>query len=466
MMMKKKYVLSLVLIGIMLLFTLTIGTGYGLWVSVQKDDSKNATTLDCFKVYFSTQTDTIEMKNINTIVNEESTEVSPYTLTITNICDTDKELQLRLNVLKETTATINALTLEAAGNIEQETILYKNLKSTKTTDEEIINSKLIGLISVKPNETVRTNIKMWFDEKKAPNMPKDAYFKGKFQLIDTASAIKYTFDEIILNEASENDSKESPEFNSASYKAEGLYLVKANGGNNYYYRGVVNNNYVKFAGYTWRIVRINPDKTIRLVLDKSAGTTNYSSKKNYMDFTGFKYLYNDEYINNNVTTYLENWYRTTLSNRGYDKYIVESNYCNDSSNYIENYHTYFNTYKRVAKGNNAPTLTCPATTADFGGSLKLKVGLLTADEIIMAGGAYGVNNQSYYLYNGESFFTMSGADFYRNNANMFIVTNTGSLTTSAPTNQHGIRPVINLISGLTVSGSGTINDPYTIDGIE
>lgn len=464
--MKKKYVLSLVVIGFMLLFVLSIGTGYGLWVSTKKDEQKSATTLDCFKVYFSNQSDTIEMKNIDTVVNEEGIEESPYTLTITNICETEKELQLRLNVLKETTADINALTIQAAGNIEKDITLYKNLSNSKTADENVTSSKLLGLIAVKPNETVRTNIKLWFDEKKAPNMSKDTIFKAKFELIDTASAIKHTFSETILNNPTTIDSKKAPDFNAASYQEDGLFMVEANGGKNYYYRGVVNNNYVKFAGYTWRIVRINQDNTIRLILDKSASTMNYSAKTNAIDYTGLKYIYNNVMINNDVTNFLESWYKTNITDRGYDKYVVTSAYCNDSSNYIENYHTYFNGYKRVAAGNNTPTLTCPKSNADFGGTYNQRIGLITADEVIMAGGQYNVNNYNYYLYNGESYFTMTGADYYKYTANLFMVSNSGSLTTNPTNSSHGIRPVINLVANLTVSGSGTSNDPYTIDGIE
>ena len=41
-------------------------------------------------------------------------------------------------------------------------------------------------------------------------------------------------------------------------------------GTSYYYRGSVRNNYVQFAGFYWRIIRINGDGSIRLLY---AGTT-------------------------------------------------------------------------------------------------------------------------------------------------------------------------------------------------
>ena len=50
----------------------------------------------------------------------------------------------------------------------------------------------------------------------------------------------------------------------------GLYMMEDQDGKSYYYRGSVSNNYVQFAGYYWRIVRLNGDGSIRLLY---AGTT-------------------------------------------------------------------------------------------------------------------------------------------------------------------------------------------------
>ncbi len=460
--MKKKYILALVVVGIMFALTLTVGTGYGLYVSTSVKDDKNGTTLDCFKAYFS-HSDTIELKNITAVVNDEGKETSPYTLTITNICEESKELQVRLNILSETTIDTRALTIETAGNIEVDTILYKNLPNSKTADKNVKTSKLIGKIKIEPNETIRTNVKIWFDEKKSQEIAKEDILKAQFELIDTASAIKANFNEVLMDSTKINTS--SIDYSKASYAAEGLVKVKNNEGDAYYYRGIVNNNFVRFGDYIWRVVSINPDDSIKLVLEKSAISMNYSDKTNAIDYTGLKYIYNNVMINNNVSTYLDEWYQNNISAKGLDKYIVTSSYCNDSSNFIERYHTYFNGYTRLIT-NKAPSLICPTTNADFGGLYKQKIGLLSADEVAIAGGASEANNYNYYLYNGETFFTMTGADYYNYTAKLFVVTNNGTLTT-APTNSiYGIRPVINITSKLTVSGTGTSQDPYTIDKTE
>lgn len=218
--MKKKYKISLIIIGIMLLFVTAIGTGYGVWVSTKKNNEKSSTTLNCFKVYFS-DNGIIEMKNITPVVNEEGMETSPYTLTITNICEDTKELQVRLNTLKESTVDTSALTIVAAGNITTDMTLYDNLPTVKTT-EDVIKSKLIGLIKIEPNATIRTNIKLWFDETKSPTIEKEDIFKAKFEFIDTESSIKSTFGEMLVNTQKE----ETPVYTNTATTNEGLYKIQ------------------------------------------------------------------------------------------------------------------------------------------------------------------------------------------------------------------------------------------------
>jgi len=92
-----------------------------------------------------------------------------------------------------------------------------------------------------------------------------------------------------------------------------------------------------------------------------------------------------------------------------------------------------------------------------------KVGLITADEVAMAGGVDSVDNINYYLYQPVSFYTMSPAEYYNYNAYVFYVSATGSLLRTNPTDYLAIRPVINIISSATFKGDGTITNPYTLE---
>ncbi len=53
--------------------------------------------------------------------------------------------------------------------------------------------------------------------------------------------------------------------------------TKDNYGYSYYFRGTVDNNYVKFADKYWRIVRVNGDGTVRIIYDGTAVHTNGES---------------------------------------------------------------------------------------------------------------------------------------------------------------------------------------------
>ena len=455
--MKAKYKISLAVIGLMLAITLTISTGYAVYISTNKDATKDSVTVDCFKAYFSNG-ESIEMKNINSVLNEDGLETSPYTITISNICETEKELQIRLNVLKETTVDINALTLNIKGDIEQDIILYKDLKNVKHENKNVIQSKLLGKLTIGPNETMRTNI----DEKKAPTISQDAKFKANFELIDTASSINYNFIEGLLADTIGVDKKNNPNFQKPSVTADGIYKTTTNNNSIYYYRGVVNNNYVKFGDLIWRIVSFNDNNTIKIVLEKSVGTAKYANYSTTFDDAGFEFEYYHKMMDNNITIYLDEWYKNQIVNKGLDKYVATSQFCNDSSFVKDGANYYFGAYTR-AVDEGKPSLICPETTSGFGGIYERKIGLLTADEIVMAGGTFDNNNQSYYLYNGESFFTMSPSHHENSNMNIFMVSNNGAITTTLTNSSTGIRPTINLNGAIFVSGNGTINNPYVIE---
>ncbi|MEI3508312.1 MAG: hypothetical protein V8R01_04220 [Bacilli bacterium] len=75
----------------------------------------------------------------------------------------------------------------------------------------------------------------------------------------------------------------------------------------------------------------------------------------------------------------------------------------------------FYTWVSAAKG---PRLTCPQNNNKFtvssttgNGALTYPVGLITADEVNMAGGKTSAQNLLYYLYSGTTYWTMSPSHF-------------------------------------------------------
>ena len=279
----------------------------------------------------------------------------------------------------------------------------------------------------------------------------------------------------------------TPNFVNASTTDEGVYQVSDGmyGGYSYYWRGAATNNYVKFGGFCWRIIRINGDGSIRLIYDGATCHANGTSTTESIAVTGQSYNPNydrNEYVGytyttgsqrttsgtaSNLKTQNETWYNSNLAS--YAERIADGKYCNDrntgagyswSSQPSSTF--YYSGYDRSgdkSASSVSPTLSCPS-----GDVYTLKVGAITMDELVMAGGKWGTANSSYYLYNGQNYWTMSPYYWYGSSAAcVFVADTNGLLNWGSVNDTYGLRPVINLKSDtIFSSGNGTLNNPYIV----
>lgn len=267
--------------------------------------------------------------------------------------------------------------------------------------------------------------------------------------------------------------------------ADGMY-----GDYSYYWRGAVTNNYVKFANFCWRIIRINGDGSIRLIYDGTTCNVNgqstaesiavanqvYNSSDDRSEYVGYTYAEGSQRPSDNMTgtvsnlkTQTDNWYKTNITDKGYDGKVAIGKFCNNrkvsgtwtsqpsSDLYYEGYYT-----SGLMFDIAYPTLSC--STNDI---YSLKAGAITMDEAIMAGsGKYGSYNSSYYLYNGQNYWTMT--PFYHflagNSVGMIYIKGVNIHAAYVTNSSTGIRPVINLRSDVQfkLGTDGTLNNPYEV----
>ena len=243
--------------------------------------------------------------------------------------------------------------------------------------------------------------------------------------------------------------------------ASGLYSSTATntGEPTYYFRGNVTNNYVKFAGFTWRIVRINEDGTVRLIMqDGINNNTNYQFNSNYNNYT---YMY---YTNSNAKTTLENWYQTNIGSKAdLAKNVASGNYyCEQAkqkradsytsgSATMTTYNKYTPDFKCESDGNGK-------------GIVNASVGLLNYDEVAYAGGYPYSNNNSYYLYNSAiDWWTMSPASFSGSYSCVWYISTSGSNYDHHIYDTYHLRAVLNLTANTQIIGNGKISNPYVIN---
>ena len=368
-------------------------------------------------------------------------------------------------------------------------------------------------------------------------------------------------------------------------------------GTSYYYRGNVTNNYVDFAGYYWRIVRINGDGSIRLIYDgtvahengesssdrqignspfneywkkdnvqenmnsyindnagvgymygnretiSESSTSNVlsgiidtktyyvakeynynilkdrfslnnpiavlgSDMKNYIGYYTFvyeglndseDYVYkifgvNDKsqvmlgYVkygtsskenaqtninDSTIKKYLDDWYEKNIKKTMNEHYIADNIFCNDRS--FEHSNTGIGAgvsetkYRWNFFSASSSSLICPQQNDAFtvsdttygNGALKYSIGLITTDEVILAGGNWNVNSR-YYLYSGETYWTISPNDFYADDSSVRTVEDNAAEESNV-TFSEGVRPVINIKPEALKLGSGTMDDPYRVE---
>ena len=235
----------------------------------------------------------------------------------------------------------------------------------------------------------------------------------------------------------------------------GLYAQTVGSNKTYYFRGNPTNNYIKFAGKDYRILRVNEDGTIRIMLTSSIGTKAFNSTYNTYDK-----MY---YTNSELKTVVDNWFTTNITGDNANK-VVSGNYFCEAARVAYNTSKYTAGSATVtAKESYTPTFEC-TTDGNGKGVVTSKVGLVTYDEIIYAGGWYYVSGLSYpyYLNSGNLYWTMSPAGFNDFYAFAWLVDSDGHTGRNGVNSTYGVRPVLNLSADTLVSGSGTKSDPYIV----
>ena len=268
-----------------------------------------------------------------------------------------------------------------------------------------------------------------------------------------------------------------------------IYKAQDDWGDTYYFAGNPTDNWVKFANFYWRIIRINGDGSIRMIYQgTSANTTGtgtqlqtnaFNSSYNRSEYVGYMYTGGQQHGNTTdspIKDVLDSWYSSNLASYA-DKISKEAGFCGDRELQSGSWsstgsHNYAGYGRLVANSSSVnPTFKCSnsndlyTTSSSSKGNKKLAnpIGLITADEVVMGGLPWSGSTTSNYLYTGQHYWTMS--PFYADSdgwAFVFYVWSDGSLSSDRVYYAYGVRPVINLSADVKVTGSGTSSDPFVV----
>ena len=529
---------------------LMIYQSYALWV-VTLSGQENIVEVGCFNIEFIENTSSIALSNSYPVSDEKGMSGEAYSFTITNKCTVDSAYQVTLN-------TLNANTM---GDDKVKYVIYKDSEGKPSTGSLVTSAPInadkanITVTDLKESYIIASgelrraaeengtgeshtyNVYLWIDES-AGNEVENTRFEASINIVNASTRILEGYEKCVQDYGEDNpecqimanvDTTGScPTVNddgtvnvtSAESSASLICTAPDDYGISYYFRGAVENNWVKFAGYYWRILRVNGDGSIRMIYAGDAdvidalpnkeevlkngyddletkytriGTSLFNSADNgdapYNDnvYVGYMYgtpessTYEETHANINDSTIrgvVDNWYKTNIEDAGYSTYINDTLFCNDRSFSSSNTGSgagRSRTYYRWVYGpwNSSGThyarLTCTQQNDRFtvsngigNSSLTYPVALLTTDEVVLAGG-YNLTNSRYYLYTGNTYWTMSPYVFDGDSARVRYVGGDGNANSSDYVDyENGVRPVLSLKSGSLKSGSGTAEDPYTV----
>ena len=322
----------------------------------------------------------------------------------------------------------------------------------------------------------------------------------------TSKTVSTVLGNIEVNNYTPDFTKSACDDETCESHEKGIYETTDTDGNpTYYYRGSVENNYVKFAGFYWRIIRINSNGSIRMIYDGTSahsngeasedrqyGTSQFNPNYNNNMYVGYMYTSgeaNGTGTSSIIKTNVDKFYTDKLSSYA-SKLDTNAGFCGDRSNLNRQSGvgtgiviTYNKGYLRVAE--STPTLTCEnandyytvASASSGNKKLSYPTGLITVDEVVLAGHAGGVfdgyytrmkSNNSSYLVTGSGFCTITPAGGYNPFgftdwlALLFSVGGSGLIDDNYTYGTYGLRPVINIRSDVTITGSSTMTDPYVV----
>ena len=496
-----------------------ISVSYAFFVLYLRQTDNNAVTaLSCFTSTLTEENSAINLTNEFPIKDEDGIKKTPFTFKITNNCNNYVKAYITIDPLKEGTANY-ILSKYMKANISTKgstdgTSLIIGTQNTKVLDNKH-NGYIVKEVGLNSKESKEFDLRLWIDYDTTKEQAAGMTYLS--QVVIVTEPGKPTFAETILAKNEVKTPITTP--GAAISTADEALLASAvdDYGTSYYFRGAVKNNYVQFANKCWRIVRVGGDGSVKLILhnDNATGVANpcdaannsasaafarysgttYTSKFNekYDDnaYVGFKYGtigasdYASAHANTNkstILTNLETWYTNNL--KTYESVIDDNVWCNDKTNIADTSYnpwgysnvtglgygtnvTYYGATQRLVStsgsaGGTGPSLKCNGELS----KINSKVGLITADELALAGYAYAKNNTTTYLQENATdtyWWSLSPNDFSGGYAYVWSVNGShGDFGNNNVYSTRGVRPSISLKSTTNVTGEGTSSTPYII----
>lgn len=427
---KKQSIISLTLI--LSIVAITMYSSYASLFKLDPVSIAKAHETDNLRITFGNNgyDQQIHSQVLTSFKDEEavsSKNIKPNNIYITNESDHDIRFKLYLQqVLPDD--SIKLMKDDKNYILDSKYIKYQiNNQKVKMIEENTNGLILIDTAKYGLDIVNKIVVKVWVsDEAKLLLSDKEIHLKFVIEEVpQNGYGEESSLANVILmqNEGIKNITQKTiPDYTNAAINKEGVFLVKDDLGDSFYYRGSANNNVlfgkdINGSPIEWKIVRINGDKSIRIIL----------SEKNLINYPSLL----NKYLDNSI---INNWFDENLSASFYNKFVVDNLFCDHPE----------------------ISLLC------LNDSNRLFIGLLSEEEALLAGSSVAVSNSLYYLSQKDDMWLMNtGANAEKN---LSYLSRGKILFTSNNNLEKYLRPVINIKGNLIVqSGDGSVEAPFILD---
>ena len=539
---KQKIIVSITGIFLVLMILVGLTNGYFLTKITDNTNEKSVSISTAnLQIKYSDNSDEILGKDL--ILEPSNNAIDTKDFTVTNEGNSKTSYVVIIEDVKITNLDDGTTTTFNSNDFKYTlTCIKKDGTKCNSVEKEImlpLKKQILVGNSIDVDDVQTYTLTLWYidtgiDQSKDMNKRVEAKInitdivQVENQYLDNKNSLAYNVIENAKNKTNGTELLASPltqvaeEKITETTKESTLSVIPDDYGISYYFRGKAIDNYVDFAGMCWKIIRIEGDGSIKLLLDDqdnlcSSSTSNYSipvetgGEKvlvgigNIPNATGTmtasdgstneKNVYVANYLNpggtidrykNTLVYAFENFQTTKLND--YIKYLKSGGWCyndkayvstSDNSNslneqekndkYVKTETFYYDYYVRLnGKTIKEPRMSCNGTIFEkYGDNITdMYVATLTADEVAYAGLSYGSARTgiSYVIFTkdatNDTFLLLSLNRFTNRQDNNFTANNKGYMGSSA---SGYARPSIQLKNNVEITnGDGTKDNAYQI----
>jgi len=153
----------LVVLLILIVFCSILGVSFAMWQFSDKQNTFDTLGTKCFELTMTNASSGIHLDKISPTPDEEGKKDKGYTFTIKNTCNTNAAYQVNLEELALDVKRLSNKYIKVSLNDSDGKVLNTYDETEKTIDNADISHKLTSG-SLKPDESVTYNLKLWMDE--------------------------------------------------------------------------------------------------------------------------------------------------------------------------------------------------------------------------------------------------------------------------------------------------------------